>query len=83
MKLCPECSNSPWPFVMAVFISAVVAFVTWLTLSLSDIGTVERVLASSAVFLAGIGTIVHYVLSCMRRHCPHGKESPHSQQVAH
>jgi hypothetical protein len=50
---------------------------------LSDIGTVERVLASSAVFLAGIGTIVHYVLSCMKRHCPHGKESLHSHRVAH
>jgi hypothetical protein len=83
MKLCPECSTSPWPFVMAVFISAVVAFVTWLTLSLSGLGATGRLVASGGAFIAVLSTILHYVLSCMKRHCHHGREAVHSHRVAH
>jgi hypothetical protein len=78
MKLCPECSRSPWPFVMVALISFMAAFLTWLTVSLSGLGTTGRLLASGAVFIAVGSTLVHYVISCIERHCRHGKESGHS-----
>jgi apolipoprotein N-acyltransferase len=83
MKLCPECSNSPWPFVMVVFLASFIAFITWLTLSLSELGAVERLAGSLAVFVAVAGTLVHYVLSCMKRHCRHGPETGHTHRTAH
>lgn len=59
---------SAWAFVMVAIIAAVVTFVTWLTLSLSDVGRTAQIGGSALVFLAVGGTLLHYVLSCMRRH---------------
>ncbi|WP_245538949.1 hypothetical protein [Thioflavicoccus mobilis] len=53
---------------MVAFIATIVTFVTWLTLSLTDVGRNEQIGASALVFFAVGGTLVHYVLSCMRRH---------------
>jgi CDP-diglyceride synthetase len=83
MKLCPECSNSPWPFVMVAFMSAFVAFLTWLTLSLSELGMTERLVGSGAVFVAVASTLAHYVVSCLKRHCRHGKESGQPHGATH
>jgi hypothetical protein len=63
--------------MMVLFIAALSTFVTWLTLTYSQFGLVERIAASGLVFLGVGGTLVHYVISCMRRHCRHGKEGPH------
>ena len=85
MKFCPECSNSPWPFVMVFFLASVSAFVTWLTLSYSQLGTLGQIAGSAVAFTAVGGTLLHYVLSCMRRHCRHGQrgQAGHKQGAAH
>lgn len=72
IKLCPKCDHSPLPFLMAFVIAAVCGFVTWLTLGLSVTETLTRAAISAAAFLVVGATILHYVLSCLRRHCPHG-----------
>lgn len=76
MKLCPKCGRSPWPFVMVLSFASLAAFLTWITLGLSVSETGPRALASGVVFLAVGGTMLHYVLACLRRHCRHGKEHP-------
>lgn len=68
MKSCPDYANSSWPFIMVTFISSVVTFVTWLTLSLSDFGRLEQIAICAFVFLAVGGTLLHYVMGCMKRH---------------
>lgn len=84
MKLCPECSKSPWPFVMVFFLASVSAFITWLTLSYSQVGVLEQIAGSAVVFLAVGGTLVHYVLGCMKRHCRHGqREQSGREHTAH
>ena len=83
MKLCPKCDHSPWPFVMAFVVAAISAFATWLTLgltlglSVSDIAA--RATASALAFAAVGGTLVHYILSCIKRHCRHGDDQPRHQ----
>jgi disulfide bond formation protein DsbB len=83
MKLCPECSSVRWPFGVAVFISGVVAFLTWLMFSLSSVEGVIRLVGSAAVFVGVASTLAHYVVSCMKRHCRHGTEPLHHHQPAH
>lgn len=77
MKLCTQCKKTPWPFVMVLLIASVAAFATWLTLSLSVTDANTRLLASFAAFIAVGGTLLHYVISCMRRHCRHNREHTH------
>jgi hypothetical protein len=69
MKLCKTCFSSPWPFVLMTVIAAVTGFVTWLTLGLSQPEPALRIAMSAGAFLAVEATLVHYVISCMRRHC--------------
>ena len=83
MKLCRQCGRSPLPFVMVFFVAGVSAYLTWLTLSYSDFERIEVVAGSGIVFLAVAGAVLHYVLSCMRRHCRHRNQSEHSQGAAH
>lgn len=71
MKLCPKCSNSPWPFVMVAMLAGVITFLTWLMLGFAQAVPLARTLGSAAVFV-GVGlTLTQYVLTCLRRHCPH------------
>jgi hypothetical protein len=83
MKLCSKCDHSPWPFVMAFVIAGVSAFATWLTLGLtlglsaSDVAA--RATASALAFAGVGGTLVHYILSCIKRHCPHRDDKPRHQ----
>jgi CDP-diglyceride synthetase len=71
MKLCSRCRKTPWPFLFALFIAGITAFLTWLMLTLSDFSMTERLIATALIFLAAAATLMHYVLSCMRRHCRH------------
>jgi len=71
MKFCTECRRSPLPFVLALLIASIAGFMTWLTLGLSSYEPWLRIGGSVAVFLAVGGTLLHYVLSCIRRHCQH------------
>lgn len=71
MKLCPECNSGVLPYAMVAVISAVLGFLTWLTLGLSEPSPLVRIGGGVAVFFAVGATLTHYVISCMRRHCRH------------
>ncbi len=75
MKLCSDCRKTPWPFAFALFLASLTAFLTWLLLSESDFGMTERMIGTGLIFLAASATLLHYMLSCMRRHCHH--HDPH------
>jgi hypothetical protein len=77
MKLCQKCSRSPLPFVMVLLISSVLAFITWLVLGLSQVEPATRLATGVVVFLAVGGTLLHYVVSCLKRHCRHDQEQHH------
>ena len=57
---------------MAFFITLIVAFITWLVLGLSQIEALPRLAIAAVIFLAVGGTLLHYILTCLRRHCRHG-----------
>ena len=78
MKLCPKCGSAPWPYAVVFFVASVSAFLTWLTLAYANLGRVELIAGSGFVFLAVFGTLLHYVISCIKRHCRHGEHSEHS-----
>ncbi len=82
MKLCPKCGRSPLPFVMVLLVASVSAFMTWLTLGLSVTEERPRLVAGLAVFLIVGATVLHYVLSCLRRHCRHGVHDHRKPGVA-
>ncbi|MEA3638972.1 MAG: hypothetical protein VBE63_03410 [Lamprobacter sp.] len=71
MKLCKTCFSSLWPFVLMTVIAGVTGFVTWLTVGLSQPDPQLRIAVGLIVFLAVEATLIHYVVSCMRRHCRH------------
>ena len=71
MKFCTECNSSPLPFALALLIASIAGFLTWLTLGLSTYEPLLRIGGSVAVFLAVGGTLLHYVVSCIKRHCQH------------
>jgi hypothetical protein len=83
MKPCSKCNNSPLPYLMVVMVASVAAFLTWLTLGLSIAETLPRAVGSGVVFLAVGGTLLHYVLGCLKRHCPHGDEHRHRTRPRH
>jgi apolipoprotein N-acyltransferase len=83
MKLCSQCSWSIVPFLMVFFVAGVSAFLTWLTLSFSQFETMELIAGSAIVFIAVSLTLLHYVFSCMKRHCRHGSQDGHRQGAAH
>ena len=79
MKLCSKCNHSPWPFVMAFVIAGISAFATWLTLGLSTLDIAARAAASALAFAVIGGTLLHYIFSCLKRHCRHD-DAPARQQ---
>ncbi len=54
---------------MVAFISTMIAFVTWLMLGYAQGSPLVQILGTFGVFVAIGATMLHYVLSCMRRHC--------------
>jgi len=75
MKLCSQCTGSPWPFVMVLFIASTLAFVTWLMLNFAGASPLQGAVGAALAFLALGGTMLHYVLACMQRHCRHDTSS--------
>jgi hypothetical protein len=67
---------------MVFVVASVSAFVTWLTLSYSQVDIMERVAGSAIIFLAVGGTLVHYVLGCIKRHCTHQHKTKRGHQTA-
>jgi hypothetical protein len=81
MKLCPQCNGSPLPFVMVLFMASLLAFVTWLMLTFAGADPLQAAVGTAVAFVAVGATMLHYVLACMKRHCPHGGNrvsGPHS-----
>jgi hypothetical protein len=73
MKLCTQCRKTPWPFLFALFIASVSAFLTWLMLSFAAFDATGQLIGSVLMFIAAATTLIHYVISCMKRHCKHDK----------
>jgi len=82
MKLCPECNHSPLPFALVAMIAAIIGVMTWLTLGLSTEDPLTRIGGAVAVFLAVGGTLLHYVLSCIQRHCKHQQQYGRTSSAA-
>jgi hypothetical protein len=80
MKLCPQCDHSPLPFIMVFLTAAISTFATWLVLGLSIPDLVPRVAATGLTFVAVGATLLHYVFSCLKRHCTH-KAGHHTATV--
>jgi hypothetical protein len=74
MNLCRKCGWSLLPFAMVALVSGVSAFLTWLTLTYSQFEETQVVAGSAIVFFAVAATVLHYVQSCMKRHCHHSGE---------
>lgn len=70
-SLCPQCRNSPWPYLMVLFLASFSGFLTWLMTTFANLGFGARLGASLLVFLVVAAGMLAYVLSCMRRHCRH------------
>ncbi len=69
MKLCGDCREAVWPFVLVFFIAGFVTFLTWLTLDSTGVRPIVILSGSASAFLTVLGFLVFNVLSCMRRHC--------------
>lgn len=74
-SLCPQCRNSPWPYLMVLFLAGFSAFLTWLIATFANLAVPERFIASLLAFLVVGGGLLAYVISCMRRHCRHAHHS--------
>jgi len=77
MKFCRKCNSSALPFFVVFFVAGISADLTWLTLTYSEVGKTELIAGSVGVFLAVGATLLHYVISCMKRHCRHGNTPEH------
>lgn len=71
MKFCSRCHKTLWPFLFAVFIAGVAAFLTWLTLVYSQFNTTTSMVLSGVMFVGASVILIHYMLSCIKRHCRH------------
>jgi hypothetical protein len=45
-----------------------------LMLSFAEFDALEQLIGSAIMFIAAGGTLIHYVMSCMRRHCRHDQQ---------
>jgi formate-dependent nitrite reductase membrane component NrfD len=78
MKLCAQCHNTVWPYLIALFIAGVTAFLTWIILGYSDFDAIERILIAAGIFLGTSVALAYYMMVCMQRHCHH-----HHQKIFH
>jgi sterol desaturase/sphingolipid hydroxylase (fatty acid hydroxylase superfamily) len=68
---------------MVLFIASLLSFVTWLVLGFAGADLVQASAGTALAFFAVGGTMLHYVLACMKRHCRHGKASRTPQHRTH
>jgi len=68
---CTQFCKERWPYAMVVVLAGVVAYLTWLVLEFSDSSKMVQIAGSLGAFVAVGGTLLHYVLSCLKRHCRH------------
>ncbi len=73
MKLCGECRRTVLPYLMAAFIAAFVAFLTWFMLALTGLTPDAKRWLTVGSFVAVFGLLLGYLFSCLRRHCKHDR----------
>jgi hypothetical protein len=56
---------------MVTLLAGIITFITWLMLSYAQTAPLTRLIACVVVFLAVGFSLTQYVLTCLRRHCPH------------
>lgn len=76
MRLCKECSRTPWPYLMVVFISLFAAFTTWLTLDSAGVSPEVNQWWTAGVAVTVGALLAGYMIGCIRRHCRHDHHHP-------
>jgi hypothetical protein len=67
---------------MVALLASVITFLTWLMLNFAQAEPIVQLTTSVAVFF-GVGlTLTHYVVTCLRRHCPHRHQHNQGQPPA-
>ncbi len=77
MKLCGECRKTLLPYLMAAFISAFIAFLTWFMLAFTGLPLEAKRWWTVGSFLGVFGLLLSYLFSCLRRHCSHDGHHKH------
>ncbi|MGD8207879.1 MAG: hypothetical protein PVH47_07365 [Thiohalocapsa sp.] len=83
MKVCTSCHRSKLPYILVTLIAAIIGFITWLTLGLSTYEPMVRLAGGLVVFAAVAATLLHYVFSCIQRHCRHQHDLGHTSSPPH
>ncbi|ESQ13325.1 MAG: hypothetical protein N838_15570 [Thiohalocapsa sp. PB-PSB1] len=68
---------------MVLLIATIAGYLTWLTLGLSDQESAVRIGSAILVFLATGGALLHYVISCIKRHCQHQQRYARAPSASH
>ena len=69
MKCCRQCRTKPWPYVIVIFISTFITFITWMTMGVIGIEQQMNIWLSAATFIFAAGLLLSYMLVCLTRHC--------------
>lgn len=77
MKFCSKCHFTFWPYLIAIFIAGVTAFLTWLILGYSDFDAIERIFIGIGMFFTISISLSYYMMICMQRHCHHLHHNHH------
>lgn len=75
MKLCRDCRQRVWPYLIVIFVASFAAFLTWLTLASAGAEPHVKMWWSGGAFLSVCVILLSYMISCMRRHCGHGRSA--------
>lgn len=69
MSCCKECRKKPWPYLIALTFSIAIAYMTWLTMGVTDLSRMTRYWISVSAFLVFGSVMLGYLLCCISRHC--------------
>lgn len=68
---CTRCCQERWPYALVVVLAGIVAYLTWLVLEFTDSDKTVQIVGSISAFIAVGATLLHYVITCLKRHCRH------------
>ena len=68
-SLCGSCRRRYWPYVTGLFVSGIVAFLTWLTLDAAGLQGLSNERWTVALFFCMLACTWSYTYTCVRRHC--------------
>lgn len=78
MKLCKHCKKKFWPFMVALVVTSFAVALTWMTLSASGLSNSQAGIWASLVFVVVGGSLVGYMVNCLRRYCRQDRHAIHS-----